>query len=1090
MKNIKLNIPVIVQTLSINDSPSFHIKPAFIPHPIATNRRFELAIRQFKKEIKYYFKGFEINRENFSDLGWYMFAPKLHFQQVRYSNMISKQLIEGRINTISFELQGKHFVCLPNFNYAIFIVEENDFGECLNRFVTQRFKAYKKEFGRDVEFEPFFSNKKEFLSTVEVQVNIQYDTFRYEKSQSNPFFSTFNDNSEFIGAVEVEKVGYDLNSLFPNELNRAYFQDKMVARLFDLIYSKENNPIVLVGKTGVGKHTILQEVVYRYLQDKQENVSEKGKYAPKIWNVDPTQIISGMSIIGMWQKRLESIIEFIQKPNPNSKTSDKILIDNVVALTRIGKSAQNNMGLSDLFKPYIEKRTLQVILIATPEEWKVLQEINRSFSDLFQVIRMSETDVETTTNIILEKRKKLESDNDCQISIQAIKQLLSIQRNYLKQEALPGSILNLLEKLSVKYRNQSIDAEDIRKEFNYLSGLKSVVFDTGITFEPHEVKTILSKQLVGQPAAVEALSDVIHLIKAKLNHPDKPNASLMLIGPTGVGKTQAAKVLAKYLLGSEDYLLRFDMNEYIDEYAIQRLIGSYDHPEGILTGKVRYRPFGVILLDEIEKAHPKVHDLLLQVLDDGRLTDSLGRTVDFTNTIIIMTSNIGAKEVSKQLGFEKRIQDQQAIYRKAVEKQFRPEFINRIEKIVIFKPLSVEHIYGIARLQIKELLQRDGFVRRSTILNISSEALEWVANRGYNAQMGGRALKRQIEKDLTTLSAEQLLLQQGEEPIILEISIQNKQLTPVIQTLQFTEALPAGWLPELPHERKGRRFFTQLLRQLEQVEHQIRRKEDQETASDMITINESSRGDLNWEMYTFKERISSCKQRIQTLMLGFRDNFYAERPAIPLRFKVTNLVPRSINYSKGNKENIKDKLFQQEAMLELTESHSYSSNRFDSLETEFLDSYLDVQFIQLFSDGFLSDQTDDIEIQIHSCVHGSGEKEIQFMMDYYEHLLTQLELDFTIQKDRHLITANGYTLYQLLKGEAGIHLFYQSHQNPLPIKINIKDVSNGWKEDHYNVIRVYDKTTTLLDLRTQFSNEIPIRFPELKLLLFAGISNQ
>ena len=158
---------------------------------------------------------------------------------------------------------------------------------------------------------------------------------------------------------------------------------------------------------------------------------------------------------------------------------------------------------------------------------------------------------------------------------------------------------------------------------------------------------------------------------------------------------------------------------------------SYN-PEGQLTGKVRYNPFGILLLDEIEKAHPKVHDLLLQVLDDGRLTDSIGRTVDFTNTIIIMTSNVGARAVSSQLGFGQNLANDAAIYRKSVGDMFRPEFINRIDRIVIFKPLALAHILNIARLQIKELLQRDGFVRRSTILNISQEALEWVAQRGYD----------------------------------------------------------------------------------------------------------------------------------------------------------------------------------------------------------------------------------------------------------------------------------------------------------------------------------------------------------------------
>ncbi len=237
----------------------------------------------------------------------------------------------------------------------------------------------------------------------------------------------------------------------------------------------------------------------------------------------------------------------------------------------------------------------------------------------------------------------------------------------------------------------------------------------------------LGGELIGQQEAIEALSDFVHLIKAKLCDPGKPLGSLFFIGPTGVGKTHAAKVLCEYIMGDEKQLMRFDMNEYVDEWALQRLIGDKDQPEGLLTGKVRYQPFGVLLFDEIEKAHPLIHDLLLQVLYDGRLTDSLGQTTDFTNTIIIMTSNLGAEKVASQLGFEIKGKDDSSIYRSAIEDFFRPEFVNRIDKIIAFQPLQKDQIRSIARLQIKELLQRDGFLRRNTILNISHEALGWVA---------------------------------------------------------------------------------------------------------------------------------------------------------------------------------------------------------------------------------------------------------------------------------------------------------------------------------------------------------------------------
>ena len=266
--------------------------------------------------------------------------------------------------------------------------------------------------------------------------------------------------------------------------------------------------------------------------------------------------------------------------------------------------------------------------------------------------------------------------------------------------------MKILRQLAIKHKFGVVDADEVRTEFQEFSGMHQDIFDENYTFEENEVHDKIAANLVGQKAAVESLTNVIEIVKAKLNNPDKPLSSFMFIGPTGVGKTQAAKVLTEYLMGDVDSMIRFDMNEYIDAGAVQRLTGDYYNPEGQLTGKVRYRPFGVLLLDEIEKAHPKVHDLLLQVLDDGRLTDSLGRTVDFTNMIIIMTSNVGARQASMRLGFKTSERDETAVYRKAVENKFRPEFINRIDKVIVFNPLDKNAIKKIVKLQLETLSER------------------------------------------------------------------------------------------------------------------------------------------------------------------------------------------------------------------------------------------------------------------------------------------------------------------------------------------------------------------------------------------------
>ncbi len=1089
MKSIKLNIPVLVHYVDTEEQSNYIIRPVFLNQPIATNRRYEQAIRQFQKEIRFMFKGMQLSQENKDYLLWYMFQPELKHHLLPYSTTFNNQFFEGTIEALEFELQGKRLICLPAFRQFIFLLKPEIKGKIaltteVVRVVQTLFRQYKSEFGKELEIAPYFAPKKTFITTVEMNISTTYDTFKFEQA-SNNFFEQLGGNDDFDGATETEKVSTNLNERFPDELNTAFYQDDIIKRLYELLFQKRNSPIVIVGKLGIGRHTIVEESLRRYLSDHYEK--RPSHLSPKnIWLLDPTRVIAGMSIVGMWQKRLEAILGYIKQPNLRQATSDILMIDNIIALLRIGKSSQNNMTMADVIKTYIEKRAFPVILVATPEEWQVFQEKDRRFSDLFQVIRLQEPDLEKATKIILQKRKKLEDDTGCQFSIQAIDQLLVLQRNYFSNQALPGSIISRMEQLAVKYRMQVIDAPEVRQEFEDFSGLNEHIFDPSLAINDKEVRAAISNSLVGQEDAANALIDVIHTIKARLTKPSKPNASFMFIGPTGVGKTQAAKVLCTYLTGDEENLLRFDMNEYIDEFAVQRLIGDYYNPEGILTGKVRYRPFGIVLFDEIEKAHPKVHDLLLQVLDDGRLTDSLGRTVDFTNTIIIMTSNVGARDVSSQVGFQTN-SNIDAIYRKAVETTFRPEFVNRIDRIVIFQPLQLQHILGIARLQIKELLQRDGFVRRTTILNISDKALEWVAKRGFDAKMGGRALKRQIERDLTTLSAEQLIQSYSESPIILEIKIKNGQLYPSINELSFIDPLTEGWLPQLPTADKGKRFFGVLLRQLERVERQIEQQEESNYSKDDVIVITGDTKDLDWQFYDFKEKISTAKQKIQTLMLGFRDRYFKDGPAIPLRFKASSLYSRGFSM-KGVRENMRDRLFQQEAIQELSESYLYASNEFDSMQTEFIDCFLDVKFVQLFAKGYLNGQIDIVQIKVESLVNGLGEKEVHFLLEMYDRLLKEMEIEHQLFKKEGRIEAEAHALYALLKGEKGIHLFYASHRNPLPVKVSLQIGKRTLT--HKKVIRLYDELNTITDLRTTYSLAANMRVDEFKLLLYAGTLNQ
>lgn len=1089
MSLIKLNIPTLVSDTQIDEQLQYYLRPLFLPYPIATHRRYENAISLFRQEVRQIFKGYVLSDESTQQLLWFMFRTDIKYQQLEMEFAIGRQQIKGSFASVSFELKGKHFVCLPAFNNYMFMANAGDGRKPRVRQETERIiKRLLKRFKQDDEsnFRPedYFASKREFVSQIELTINIGETAFDFKKEPDNWFFTSLVTDTSFKGIEEIEKVGQDLNSLYPSELERAYYQDELVEQLYQAIFQAGNTPIALVGPEGVGKHTILQETIWRHESSYYQ--PQKGK-AQRVWHIDPTRIISGMSIVGMWQKRFESIIEYVRQPKSKKAPSDKLFFDNPVALLRIGKSAQNNMTLSDVLRPYLEKRELQVIIAATPEEWKIVQEQGRRFSNLFRVVRIHEPVPEKSVKIILRKRKQLEQSSGTIIKIQAVQQLLDIQRNYLRNKPLPGSIVKLMRQLSSKYRFQTVDAPEVRDEFKAYSGLQENIFDATQTTEEGSIKNLIAQELVGQATAVDALEGVIHLIKAKLTNRYRPLSSLLFIGPTGVGKTQAAKVLCKHLMGSEDYLMRFDMNEYIDAGAVQRLIGDYYNPEGQLTGAIRYRPFGILLLDEIEKAHPLVLDLLLQVLDDGRLTDSLGRTIDFTNVVIIMTSNVGARQAATQLGFHGNGEIDEGIYKRAVELSFRPEFINRIDKTVIFKSLQLEHILNIARLQIKELLQRDGFVRRATILNISQEALEWVARRGYDARMGGRALKRQIERDLTALSAEQLIATYTDTPILFDILLDDDRLVPHIRSLDFVSSIEEDWLPELPDETQGRRFYNSLLKQIDRIKQRLQgfEAEQEQLEKPMVYVDWQATGQTNWQYYHFKAKIEERKEAIQNIMLGFRDRYYKVGPSIPLRYKPVNLIPRRDFSTKGVRENIKDRLFQKEGIKELSEAYQYAIVQFDSLKTEFVSNFFKTSILQLQLKGVLSGPPDHCEMYIKSYITGLGQQEALFLLEKYTALFKLLDISHTVDKKNGKIAVEGFSIRKLLAGELGIHLFYTAHRNPLPIQVSLQ----GEHSNHQNkVIRIYDSGNTLTDLRTGFSNAANITADELLLLVYAGIS--
>jgi ATP-dependent Clp protease ATP-binding subunit ClpC len=733
------------------------------------------------------------------------------------------------------------------------------------------------------------------------------------------------------------------------------------------------------------------------------------------------------------------------------------------------------MTLSDVLKPYLEQRALTFIAEVTPAEWNVVMETDRRFADLCQVFRLNEPSMIDTARIALKARGRLELLHECEIDNEAIERVFALTHSVLRSMARPGNVVAFIERLAAKYRYCKVGVEQVEIAINEITQMSSSVLNRKKTLDRKKVEQSLSAQLIGQTAAVDSLVDVIQTVKAGLQDPKKPISTLLFIGPTGVGKTQAAKVLARYLFGKESQLIRLDMNEFVTDADVGRLIGSWGRPDGLLTMQVRHQPFSILLLDEIEKAHPAIHDLLLQVLGEGRLTDALGRTTDFTNTIIILTSNLGAEQASRNLGFvERDVKNQASSYRAAVEDFFRPELLNRIDRLVVFNALALQDAVVITRLQLDSLLQRDGFVRRTTILNISEKAVLEVAQRGFDAVLGGRALKRAIERDLTALAAKQLVGISSTHPIILDIDWVNEHLQPNITALMpVSQEKPASKPIEmtLSNVKDLSDFVFNLRARLYTLRDKAGVKLD-------IVASEELRF-----LLTMQETVFDIKEQLDEILWGM------ETARDPNEASFNN-QKTNVKFTAKYKyaENIKNADFYayQDIRDYLEEIYVLAPKLIQESQNHWLSLLMKTRFISYFSLGLEQNMLDKVKLKLHSRVHGSGDKALDYLLNSYEKTLAYLGIETTRQLGREFrcLEMKGPRLHRLLSLEEGIHLFHPPNENALPIQVSLSDLNNN---QHLQIIRHYaldEKAGVLSDLRTGLLNRTMLAANEWALLWY------
>ncbi len=640
----------------------------------------------------------------------------------------------------------------------------------------------------------------------------------------------------------LDNFGRDLTQLAEEgKLDPIVGREKEIERVSQILSRRKKNNPILIGEPGVGKSAIAEGLALRIVQRKVSRVL----FNKRIISLDLASLVAGTKYRGQFEERMKALMNEIEK------SPDVIMfIDEIHTIIGAG-GASGSLDASNMFKPALARGELQAIGATTLDEYRQYIEKDGALERRFQKVIVEPTTIEETVQILNNIKEKYEDHHNVDYTDEAIEACVKMTARYITDRHLPDKAIDAIDEVGSRVHLQNINVppailniekqiEDIKEEKNevvrtqkyeeaaqlrdkertLLSNLEEekkkweedsknhrvtvtedhvaevIAMMTGIPTtriaEKESGRLVkmnddLQGKVIGQDDAIKKVVKAIQRNRAGLKDPNKPIGSFFFLGPTGVGKTQLAKELAKNLFDSEEALIRIDMSEYMEKFSVTRLIGAppgyvgYEEG-GQLTEKVRRKPYSIVLLDEIEKAHPDVFNLLLQALDDGQLTDSLGRKVDFRNTILIMTSNIGARQLQDfgtGVGFgtkakeDQKKDEQKGVIESALRKAFAPEFLNRIDDIIMFNSLKREDIHKIIDIELNKLYARvDGLGYK---LELTDKAKDYIADKGYDSKFGARPLKRAIQKHLEDPLAEQIIQASIQEGDKIKIDFDEKK---------------------------------------------------------------------------------------------------------------------------------------------------------------------------------------------------------------------------------------------------------------------------------------------------------------------------
>ena len=678
-----------------------------------------------------------------------------------------------------------------------------------------------------------YDNVKDEYEAIKDDTSLPRAEFPGGQDEEGESFSSQRKSADPKSKTPVlDNFGRDLTKMAEiGKLDPIVGREKEIERVSQILSRRKKNNPILIGEPGVGKSAIAEGLALRIVQRKLSRVL----FNKRIISLDLASLVAGTKYRGQFEERMKAVMAEIEK-NP-----DIILfIDEIHTIIGAG-GASGSLDASNMFKPALARGEMQAIGATTLDEYRQYIEKDGALERRFQKVLIEPTTIDETIQILNNIKERYEDHHSVTYTDEALAACVKLTERYITDRHLPDKAIDALDEVGsrVHLTNINVPKEilDVEAQIEALKIQKNEVIKSQqyekaaelrdderrlqeelesakkkweeesktnrVTVTEEHVAEVVSMmcgipvtkvseketgrlakmgeelrgRVIGQDEAVEKVVKAIQRNRAGLKDPNKPIGSFFFLGPTGVGKTQLAKVLAKYLFDSEDALIRIDMSEYMEKFSISRLVGAppgyvgYEEG-GQLTEKVRRKPYSIVLLDEIEKAHPDVFNLLLQALDDGHMTDGLGRKIDFKNVILIMTSNIGARQLADfgtGVGFgtksqsESRDDNAKAVIQNALRKAFSPEFLNRVDDIIMFKSLGREEIHKIIDLELIKLVQR--IETLGYTLNLSEKAKDFIVDKGYDEKFGARPLKRALQKYIEDRLAEEIIksnLQEGD----------------------------------------------------------------------------------------------------------------------------------------------------------------------------------------------------------------------------------------------------------------------------------------------------------------------------------------